>query len=161
MLKKEVVKKAVHFDNPGRIPLFMFSGDLSRSDIVQVVLEDWYMGEKRDLTEWGFYWDKDDNDPAGMGVPRDVLVKDWDDLEEYIKKYAPDPFKADRFKALEGVEVGDKYLMGSLYLTGFTTMTFIRGFEDLLMDMITDPDQVRKLADLVFGIENDIIHFCS
>lgn len=157
MTRKEVVKRAIHFQDPGRIPMFFFNGDLSNSDIYQVVLEDWYMGEKRDLTEWGFYWDKDDNDPAGMGVPRDIFVKEWDQLEDYVKNHAPNPFREDRFKVLEGLDVGDKYLMGSLYLTGFTTMTFIRGFENLLVDMLLEPDEVRKLADVVFGIENDII----
>lgn len=157
MTRKEVVKRALKMQNPGRIPLFIFNGDLSDTDIYQVVLEDWYMGENRDLTEWGFYWDKDQDDPAGMGVPRDIFIKEWEDFEDYKKNHAPNPYRADRFKEADTTDVGDRYFMGSLYLTGFTAMTFLRGFENLLIDLYEEPEKVKELAEFVFGIENEII----
>ncbi len=157
LTRKEVVKRAIKMQDPGRIPLFIFNGDVSDTDILQVVLEDWYMGENKDLTEWGFYWNKDNDDPAGMGVPRDIFIKDWADFEDYKKHHAPDPFRADRFKEADATDKGDKYFMGSLYLTGFTTMTFLRGFENLLIDLYEEPENVKRLAEFVFGIENDII----
>lgn len=62
MTRKEAVKRAIHFQNPGRVPKFFFNGDLSRSDIVMVVCEDWAMGPNHDEVEWGFTWDIEEGD---------------------------------------------------------------------------------------------------
>ena len=113
--RKEVVRDAIHFRNPGRIPMFYFSGDLSKSDIVQVVCEDWAMGENHDEVEWGFTWDITEGDAAPMGVPHFHPIDDWEKLDAYLENGLPDPDRADRFRRLEGVEVGDRYLMGSTF----------------------------------------------
>lgn len=155
--RKEIVKRAIHFKNPGRIPKFFFNGDLSRSDIVQVVLEDWYLGEKKDETEWGFSWNRDLEDDSSMGVPRTNPLADWSALETYKAALAPNPQAASRFRRLGDIDVGDRYLLGSLYLTGFTVMTFLRGFEQMMADFYEEPEVIEALADLVFGIENEII----
>lgn len=155
-MRKDIVKKAVHFDDPPRMPKFFFNGH-DESDVVLAVLEKWHMGEKKDHTEWGFEWNKSSEDETDMGVPRTYLLENWDNFEYYRDKIAPDPYAAGRFDELNHLNANDRYLMGSLYLTGFTTMTFIRGFNQLLVDMHEDPDKVRQLADLVFGFENEII----
>ncbi len=157
MTRKEVVKRAIHLQSPGRVPKFFFNGDLSRSDIVMVVCEDWAMGEKQDGVEWGFTWDIEPGESAPMGVPHFNPIADLDDLDDYIANKLPDPNRADRFRRLEGVEVGDRYLMGSTFLSGFTVMMMLRGFENLMCDLYEEPEQVAKLADAVFGVENQII----
>ena len=160
MTRKEAVKRAIKMQNPGRIPMFVFNeADYvdPDTDILKITLEDWYLGEKGDWTEWGFFWDRDPADPTSMGVPRDVTIKEWDQLEEYKKTLAPNPYREDRWKAAKEVDVGDRYLIGTLYLTGFTVMSFLRGFENLLVDFYEEPEKVRELAELVFGIENEII----
>lgn len=155
--RKDIVKKAIHLGYPGRIPKFMFNGDKECSDVIEVVLEKWYQGEHKDITEWGFSWNKGNEDESSMGVPREYLLQDWDNFEFYIKNTLPDPYDKSRFDGLLGIDVKDRYLMGSLYLTGFTVMTFLRGFETLLLDMYEDPGKVEKVADIVFGFENEII----
>ncbi len=158
MTRREAVRRAIRCEDPGRIPVFLFNGGPdSDTDICQFVLEDWYLGPRKDLTEWGFYWNKDESDPMGMGVPRNIVLPEWDCLEEYKKTLAPDPFRADRWRESDAADVGDRYRMGSLYLTGFTVMTFLRGFENLLADLYEEPDRVRELGEYVFGLENEII----
>lgn len=158
MMRKEVVKKAIHFQTPGRVPKFFFNGDLSKSDIVQVVLEDWYLGENKDETEWGFAWNRDLNDAASMGVPRTNPLADWSQFETFKKELGPKPLDTFRFREMENISKDDdRYLMGSLYLTGFTVMTFLRGFEQLMIDFYENPEIVEALAEYVFGIENEII----
>jgi len=157
MDRKEIVRKAIRFESPGRIPKFMFNGDLSRSDVVQIVLEKWYMGARKDETEWGFSWEKGDEDETSMGVPREYLLRDFGKYERYVRELAPDPHDPGRFQEARAFGKTDQYLMGSLYLSGFTVMTFLRGFENLLLDLYENPGIVEKLADLVFGFENEII----
>lgn len=157
MSRKKIVKDAVHFKTPGRIPKFMFNGDLSQSDIIQVVLEKWYMGQHKDETEWGFSWEKCSEDESAMGVPRTCPLRDWSMYEYYLKEMAPNPYDESRFEAVKAFGGTEQYLMGSLYLTGFTVMTFLRGFDNLLVDMYENPEIVEKVADIVFGFENNII----
>jgi uroporphyrinogen decarboxylase len=156
MTRKEVVRKAVHFDDAPRMPKFFFNGHKD-SDIVMPVLEKWHLGEHKDRTEWGFHWQKTTHDESDMGVPSSYLLQNWDDFENYKKNIAPDPYLKGRFDVLKNFEVGDRYLMGSLFLTGFTTMWFLRGFTELLIDLYEAPEKVTALADLVFGFENEII----
>ncbi len=157
MNRRETVKKAIHFQTPERMPIFLFSGNICDTDIVQVVLEKWDAGESGLETEWGFSWKKSEEDTSSMGVPQEYVLKDWDNLENYVKNIAPDPHDKERFAVAKTIEKGDRYLMGSLYLTGFTIMSFLRRFELLMLDMYDAPERVEQLADIVFGFENEII----
>jgi len=157
MTRKETVKRAIHFQEPGRVPKFYFNGDLSQSDIVLVVCEDWAMGEKHDATEWGFTWDIQEGESAPMGVPHFNVIDDWKDLDDYIARKLPDPHRPDRFRRLADVEIGDRYLLGSTFLSGFTVMMMLRGFENLMYDLYDEPENVARLAEAVFETENEII----
>ena len=157
MDRRETVKRAIHFGTPDRIPVFLFSGNACDTDIVQVVLERWDAGESGRETEWGFLWQKSEQDTSSMGVPQEYLLKDWDNYENYVNNIAPDPYDKERFEAVRKIEKGDRYLMGSLYLSGFTVMSFLRRFELLMIDMYDMPERVEQVADIVFGFENEII----
>lgn len=157
MTSKQRVNAAINFGYPDRVPLFIFDKDRLRTDVIQVNVEQFYMGTGGDETEWGFVWAKAQGDETSMGVPVGAPLKNWDDFDQYVKTQAPDPFRSDRFYEADAADKGDKYFMGSLYLSGFTIMAFLRGFNDLMTDLYEAPERVEKLADLVFGIENRII----
>lgn len=72
----------------------------------------------------------------------------------------PDPMRPDRFdNALEKMEQygRDKYYVAGLSMSGFTVMTFLRGFENTLCDLCVEPEMLEKLADKVFGFEEEVI----
>ena len=95
-----------------------------------------------------------------MGNPKNPPLEDFSKFDEYNAKFKPNAFDKSRFADIIEArkEFGDdRYYMGSLYLTGFTIMSFLRGFCNLMEDMLIEPENVEKLADLVFGFENDVI----
>jgi hypothetical protein len=156
MKQKDVVRKAIHFDDPPRMPKFFF--DNSRdTDVLKIVVEKWNFGENGARSEWGFEWDKPEDDATDMGVPKISPLRDWGEYDRYVRELAPDPCDESRFDGLNEVETGDRYVLGSLFLSGFTVMTMLRGFDSLLMDLYDSPDKVRKLEEIVFGTENKII----
>ena len=55
----------------------------------------------------------------------------------------------------------DQYLLASLQLSGFTVMTFLRGFAALMEDFYEEPELAARLADLVFGFETRLIEFAA
>jgi uroporphyrinogen decarboxylase len=158
MSSKEQVKKAIRMEGPEYVPLFIFDGERNDSDIIQIDCERFYMGEDKKMTEWGFKWDN--LDPSiPMGAPSNPPIDSWDDFEKF-KLNKPNPFDKERFSKVSKImaQYGpDRYYMGSLYLTGFTIMSYVRGFCDLMEDLYINRDKVEELADLVFGVENDII----
>ena len=55
----------------------------------------------------------------------------------------------------------DYYSIADFILSGFTIMSFVRGFENFMMDMLVERENVDKLADIVFGAEEDLIRECA
>ena len=140
-------------DQPDRIPIIIFNKDFDRSDIVPIEVIHHFMGENRDISEFGFQWEREDDT---MGQPKSRLIEDWDDFDSIP---FPDPFADYRFANVKQImnRYGEKYYAANMSLTGFTTMTFLRGFEDTLIDLTVDPENLSRLADKVFGFEEDII----
>jgi uroporphyrinogen decarboxylase len=159
MSRKEQVKKAIYFKKPDYIPIFIFDGERETSDIIQIDLEKFYLGPERNLTEWGYRWDNM-NPEIPMGAPINPPLESWDNLENYKKNIMPDPFEKTRFSEVKKIKDqfgDDRYYMGSLYLTGYTIMSFLRGYCNFLEDLYLNRDKIEELADMVFGFENKII----
>ena len=55
----------------------------------------------------------------------------------------------------------DRFLVAGLSLSGFTTMTLLAGFENILEGLYFERENVTRLADLVFGFEEDLIRRCA
>ena len=160
MKRREQVKKAICRQGPDYVPLFIFDGDRSDSDLIQIDLERFYLGPDKNLSEWGFQWDSTDTN-IPMGTPVNPPIASWEDFEQYQLTKKPDPFDPARFADVKKImaEYGpDRYYMGSLYLTGFTIMSFIRqmkshGFDAVSLwddwgtqtGLILDPKMWREL----------------
>jgi uroporphyrinogen-III decarboxylase len=155
MQSKDLVKKAIRFQGPERIPLSN-PYDLKTSDIVNVDVVRNFMGPNRMLSEWGFEWQHLENDLT-MGQPKEATIKQWSDLDRYR---VPNPHDPHRFDALRKTraELGDdKYYKANFVLSGFTLMAFLRGFSETLEDMYLERENLERLADLVFGFEEEVI----
>lgn len=154
MTSKERVQRAIRFRNPDRIPVVMFNRDLEEGDIIICDVVQHFGGEKKDTSEFGFVWDNLDDT---MGQPKEALIEDMDDFDSYV---FPDPKRSDRFDhafKLMQTYGDEKYYVAALALSGFTIMTFLRGFEDTLCDLCSEPEALEPLADGVFGFEEEVI----
>jgi uroporphyrinogen-III decarboxylase len=149
----ERVRRAVHMQGPDRVPVIMVNRDFERSDIIKndVVLH--FQGEGQNLSEFGFRWDRLD---GTMGQPTGPTIADLEAQDDFP---FPDPRNPRRFdEALEFMKkYPGKYYVASLCLSGFTVMTFLRGFEETLIDLYEEPALIGRLADRVFGFEEEII----
>jgi hypothetical protein len=152
-LRRDEVLKAVHFDSPSRVPIYLFNCDQDRSDIVAIDVQRHFMGTSPYRSEWGFTWNRIDET---MGQPLDRLIEHPEHLDRLV---LPNPDDPQRFQDVAAFNqlYPDRFRMASLSLTGFTTMSFLRGFDDLMVDMVDRPDFVADLAGLVFGFEEQLI----
>lgn len=156
---KELVKKAIHFQNPERIPVYRNRGDkgekLANSDVLNIPVGLHNIGPDKEYSEWGFHWINRDPD-LNFG-PSEPNLTSWDLLESV---QWPDPRDPRRFRVAEELfsQWGkDRYLIGDLGLSGFSIMCLMRGFEDFLVDLYAEPEFIEALADRVFAIEEEII----
>jgi len=149
----EQVRRAIQRQGPDYVPLLFFNQDKEQSDIVVIDVVRHFMGAAEDRSEWGFDWEKLDRT---MGQPRAALLPDWSRLPALR---VPDPDDPGRFAHVAGVmrEYGERYYLASLVLTGFTVMSFLRGFAALLVDLAEERPEVGELADRVFGFEDAVM----
>jgi uroporphyrinogen-III decarboxylase len=91
-----------------------------------------------------------------MGQPTSNLIDQPAQLADLV---LPNPFDPERFVGMEAFNqiYPDRFRMASLALSGFTTMSFLRGFSNLMLDLVEAPNFVEALADVVFGFEEKII----
>lgn len=150
---KHRVKKAIYMQNPDRVPILYFNKDKDESDIVIIDVVKHFSGELNDTSEWGFVWESHD---GTMGQPKVEMIKSCEDFS-MIK--APDAYNKSRFNEIEKAkqQYPGKYYLASLVLSGFTVMTFLRGFSGTMEDIYEEPDNLGKLADMVFGFEEAVI----
>ena len=140
-------------NRPDRIPIMIYNRDWKRSDMIPIEVIHHFNGPDKDTSEFGFQWEMPDET---MGQPKEALIHDWSELDALP---FPDPSDPERFARVRPVmeKYGEKYYVASLSLTGFTIMTFLRGFEDTLIDLSLEPEAVNQLADKVFGFEEEVI----
>jgi hypothetical protein len=91
-----------------------------------------------------------------MGQPSGPVISDWDDLKTYS---FPKLRKEERLKGLAEFKKSSEnhYLLAGLGITGFTTYTFLRGFENSMIDYLVEHEHTAWLLDAIFSFENDLI----
>jgi len=159
MNSRERVVRAIQFDNPDRIPLWLFNKDQRVGDIL------WYdfrVNEGEDtlsyhggtLSEWGFEWKRLDD--GTMGQPNKPVIPEWEYFNNYkFPQVNPDRRLA-RFEAFKKHSEG-YYRLPLLITTGFTTYTFLRGFENAMIDFIEEPELSGYLLDNIFAFEKELM----
>jgi uroporphyrinogen decarboxylase len=152
-MRRDQVIKAITFQSPAYVPIYFFNRDQDQSDIVATDVQFHFQGPGKDLSEWGFSWERLDET---MGQPKAYLIQAWSDLEALTVPLAAAP---ERFQTLPDFleRNADRYRMAALGLSGFTTMWCLRGFDRLMLDIAGEPEKVRALADVVFGFEMRLI----
>jgi len=160
MTRKEVVKRAIHFQNPPYAPLMYYGTErIAKSDAVMLGVQEMYGGEDGRVTEWGFSWAETGME-FKLGVVKDPAIPDWEELDSYVPLQADRPGRFDKTREIMK-QYPDKYYIADFILSGFTIMSFVRGFEEFMMDMVVERENVEKLADKVFGAEEDLIRACA
>ncbi len=150
MTPYEIVRRAVEFDSPERIPVRF--GSLGLDDTYGVGLQaaaGWQPSCPHQ-DEWGVVWTPAPEGVTNMGQPLGHNLTSWELLDEIPW---PDPHDENRYAAIEGqlAGAGDKYVMVGCGFTFFERMHYMRGMPELLLDLYENPSQVHELAERVLA----------
>ncbi len=154
MNSRERVRRAIEFSGPDRIPVRYYDNP-AHSDIVIAGFAHpvgWAPPEPN-VDEWGCLWSTL-NETIGQ-VKRHPLAR----LEQYHGYRFPDPHAPGRLEPARKAREDhpERYVAGSLGISGFNRMTFLTGFDELLAGLVLEPERIMELAEHVFGFESEII----
>ncbi len=164
---RERTRRAIRFESPDRTPLWMFNRDQPEGD----VLIYGYGLNREDGTagEWGFTW-RNLGDGT-MGQPEEPVIATWDDLATFRF-----PSRRAEERLAHAAEFQERaqgyYRLGAVGITGFNNYTFLRGFENALVDFLAEPERAFALFDRMLDWEGEMIdiaaeagldgfHFCD
>jgi len=153
--REALVRQAIRFDGPERIPIWFVNCDQTEGDVIVYHLSLDKEGEaNRGTNEWGYRLEKLDD--GTMGHPVKPSLADWESADAM----EPPPLReSDRmapapayFELCE-----DRYRLASLDLSGFTVYTLVRGFENSMTDFLIEPERSARLLDMIFDWECDMM----
>jgi uroporphyrinogen decarboxylase len=149
MSPREVVDRAVRRAGPDRVPVWMFNRDQLSGDIY---CHDFAV-TAAGVSEWGYSWKRFDD--GTMGQPEAPVLPEWGGLAAF--KW-PDPADPRRLAGLAAyrAKVGDRYRLATMGITGFNTYTFIRGFENAMVDFLAEPEPAGRLLDGIMSFETEL-----
>ncbi len=178
MESKERVIRAIEFKNPDRVPFFdlrPYRSDLFHTmyypagdwqpeepyypylDQYLFLIGNWkskkplpfnWAGKKRKMIdEFGCIWEAEISDTIGecTGHP----IDNWKKLKSFK---IPDPYRKERFETLEKLRKifgKDKFVVGNLGNCIWERSHFLRGFVQIMQDLILEPKKVCELIDKI------------
>ncbi|MDY7010468.1 MAG: uroporphyrinogen decarboxylase family protein [Planctomycetota bacterium] len=146
MTSKEIVKRAICFENPPRLPYEFpekYGSDFAWAYTLPP-LDDRPRGQSA-TDEWGAVWQN--LGLTEVGEVKDFPLKDWADFD---KLTVPDFKNPRRWRELKGAraQAGDKFLIaGGVSL--YERVHFIRGLQNTWMDIHQATDQLCRLIDIL------------
>jgi hypothetical protein len=150
MTSYEIVRRAVELDNPPRIPVRFASMGIDDTFGVPLQAAAGWAPLQENEDEWGCVWHKPTGEVVNMGQPKGHPLTDWAMVADYP---FPDPHDENRYALIEDAlqHAGDKYVVVGVGFTFFERMHYLRGFEDLLMDLHLHPRETHELAERVLA----------
>lgn len=155
MSSYEVVRRAIEFQGPERLPLRFEA--LGLSDVHNVRWNQIGTGDKekpQTLDEWGCLWAR--SEVTNMGQVKGHPLADWQALERYRW---PDPDDPAFYEGMEGRFAGSegKYVSTGIFMLLFERMHALHGFENTLADLYLERERIEMLADRIVEFDLGII----
>ncbi|MEN8154989.1 MAG: uroporphyrinogen decarboxylase family protein [Acidobacteriota bacterium] len=173
MNSRERVETALNFELPDRTPVFAtFVPEVEKKLRHNTGIKDFDLGAAmgNDMVKDCVGLEK-----SFYGQPEPVYTDDWGITWRYVKNkfgeytemiefplageksklenyQIPDPDEQSQyesFKNLSDIYAGEKWMVGSSQISIFEASWYLRGMENLLIDMVTDPQYVHILMDKV------------
>jgi len=157
MTSREIVLKAIEFKYPDRVPLVKGS----ESDIAYVdygKAHD-FVSDNAGKDEWGCVWTSLHPEEGDQGQVTWHPLKDWSNFRHFR---FPDPFASGRMdKAREKIDSlhhEGKFVCGNIGKGPMHLLSDLRGFEEYLEALMTEPERIEFLLDGIFTFLAGMVH---
>ena len=159
MQRREIVRRAIEFGNPPRLPFFLGG---SWSDKLSAVIEEfpndvcdcWEMDRQErgwffdnpEPDDWGCLWEK--TELKNMGQVVHHPLEQWSALASYRPPDPRNPFYFSRIDA-DIATAEDRYVVLTSHFNLFERLHMLHGFENTLEDFYLEPEKMHRLIDMI------------
>jgi len=148
MTSREIVRRAVHFENPPRLPATIDCYGVSDVGHVAYGPAAGWQPSVEGMDEWGCAWAH--TEMANMGQVKGHPLEDIGKLAAYTPPdFTDDARYVDTEAAIEAGEAAGKYMTSGIFMVLFERMHALHGFENTLMGLYTDRPAMERLADMI------------
>jgi len=166
MESKEVVRRAIEFETPPRLPFFLGSWSDKLSAVAQDFPNDvcdcWEMDRQENgwffdnpaRDDWGCQWARTEVNNMGQVVGHPL--EDWAQLASFRPPNPRNPFYFKRIE--EGIKVArDRYVVITSHFTLFERLHMLHGFAGTLEDFYLEPEKIHQVLDTILEFKIDHI----
>ena len=153
MESREIVRRAIEFDGPPRLPFWQhwnhkmpgFPDDVFNIWEMDRAEAGWFFDNPAP-DDWGCGWST--ADPRNMGQVTACPLASWTDLDRYRSPDPRNPFYYERLGPLIDA-AGDRYVALTAHNLLFSRLHKLRGFAATMEDFYLEPERVGRVLDMI------------
>jgi hypothetical protein len=159
MTSRELVKASIYHQGPDRLPVFQGQLGVSDNFWINPGRPEGFQPVAPEADEWGCVWGHTDMKNMGQVVGHPMEDGYPDDLSQTVFPDYHDPSRyahyADRIALGKAKK---RYICTSLFFVLWERLHALRGFENALCDLLTDRENIERLADHVVEVNLGFVH---
>jgi uroporphyrinogen decarboxylase len=150
MDSREIVRRAIEFQSPPRLPFWQHEVPWAPDDVCDVwemdrALAGWFF-DNAALDDWQCRWAR--TEVKNMGQVVGHPLAEWSALDRYRPPDARNPFYFQRLGPLLD-EAGDRYVAVTSHFNLIERLHMLRGFAAAMEDFYLDPERVERVLDMI------------
>jgi uroporphyrinogen decarboxylase len=150
----ELVRRAIEFERPERLPFYqnVYPGapnDVCDSKELDRQKAGWFFDAPLP-DDWGCIWGV--TDVKNMGQVVHGPLEDWSSLDSYRPPNPRDPFYFERIgKDIDAA--GERYVCLTCHFTFIERLHMLHGFERTMMDFYYEPEKIDRVLDMILDFK--------
>ena len=154
MKTKEIVRRAIEFRKPPRLPFFQHQVQEAPDDVCDCwemdrAKEGWFFDHAAE-DDWGCGWAVTDQKNMGQVVHHPL--EDWGRLPTYSPPNPRDPFYFERIKE-DLSQAGDRYVVVTSHFNLIERLHMLHGFDKTLLDFYLEPSKIETVLDMILDFK--------
>ena len=150
MNSREIVRRAVEFDNPPRLPFWQHQVAWAPNDVCDIWEMDraragWFF-DNAAADDWGCRWAATEQKNMGQVVGHPLA--DWSALDGYSPPDPRDPFYYERLGPMLD-EAGDRYAVVTDHFNLIERLHMLRGFAATMEDLLLEGERIKRVLDMI------------
>ncbi len=157
MQSREIVRRAIAFAHPPRLPFWQHQVDWAPDDVCDVWEMDraeagWFF-DNAAADDWGCLWAR--TDVKNMGQVVGHPLADWSALDAYRPPDPRNPFYFARIGP-ELDKAGDRFVVVTCHFNLVERLHMLRGFAAMMEDLYAEPERVERTLDMILQFKLEL-----
>lgn len=158
MMPREIVRRAIEFGSPPRLPFWQHAVPWAPDDVCDVWELDraeagWFF-DRATYDDWGCRWAIAQG-ARNMGQVVEHPLADWSALDRFRPPNPRNPFYFERIGA-ELDRAGDRYVVVTSHFNLVERAHMLRGFAAVMEDLYLEPERLGRLLDMILEFKLEL-----